>query len=271
MLQEIKESMVNQLRQVGAYDVRVANPHAGFEHALVEQHPLRLWPDCKSIIVFAVAMSPATNNIYAGPLAPWETDRNMGPVPQDIQSCDYAMDRLSRLFVASITLKGIAFLYQNGYQVAFANLQAKICAFEAGLGVYGRSGVILHPELGNRMSIGTILTDAEMEPDGRLKDFEPCTDCDLCIRKCPAQAYNPDRAYPDSWSRSRCTSKRSEIASRGLYCHNCFAVCPAGRLDDKELLAMRESVDFHRSNRRKRRGDTGPDAGAVSEEPHINN
>jgi hypothetical protein len=29
-------------------------------------------------------------------------------------------------------------------------LPEKLCAYEAGLGVYGRSGLILHPELGNR-------------------------------------------------------------------------------------------------------------------------
>ena len=248
---EIRESVIKRLRQVGAYDVRIADPRVGFEHALGEQHPLKLWPDCKSIVVFGVAMSPTTNNIYAGPRAAWETDRGMGPVPKDIESCDYAMDRLARLFVASITLKGIAFFSQSGYKVSFIDLQAKLCAFEAGLGVYGRSGIILHPELGNRMSIGTIATDAEMEPDGRLKDFEPCTDCDLCIKNCPAQAYASDKPYPDSWSRSKCVTKRAEIADKGMYCHNCFAVCPAGRLDDTTLLSIKESTDFSQHSRRK--------------------
>jgi epoxyqueuosine reductase QueG len=271
MSHELKESLINRLKQVGAYDVRIANPHAGFEHGLAEQNPSRLWPDCKSVIVFAVAMSPTANNIYAGPRAYWETDRNTGPVPQNIQSCDFAMDRLSRLFVASISLRGIAFLYQYGYKVSFANLQAKICAFEAGLGVYGRSGIILHPELGNRMSIGTILTDAEMEPDDRLKDFEPCADCDLCIRKCPAQAYDPDKTYPDSWSRSKCVSKRAEIAGKGFYCHNCFAVCPAGRLDDKALLSIKESIDFHKPGRQKMLVNNVPEGAADCPATSITN
>lgn len=244
MAHELRETLRNRLKQVGAYDVRIADPRAGFEHALRDQHPLRLWPACKSVVVFAVAMSPAANNTYAGPRASWEKERNVGPVPPDIESPDYAMDRLSRLFVASITMKGVAFLYSRGYTVSFANPQAKLCAFEAGLGVYGRSGLILHPELGNRMSIGTILTDAELRPDTPLQGFEPCTNCDLCIRKCPAHAFDPDKQYPDSWSRSKCLSKRTRIAERGLYCHNCFAVCPAGRLSDMELLSIRESASF---------------------------
>jgi ferredoxin len=31
-----------------------------------------------------------------------------------------------------------------------------------------------------------------------------------------------------------------------LYCHNCFAVCPAGKLDDEELLCIEEAKSFFR-------------------------
>jgi len=251
MLRAVKEELVNRLRQVGAYDVRIANPAAGFEHAIPDQHPLRLWPACKSVVVFAVAMSPTMNNTYVGVRAPGEKDRNVGPVPQDIQSCDFAMDRLSRLFVASIRLQGMAFLSNQGHRVSFTNPQSKLSAFEAGLGVHGRSGLILHPELGNRMSIGTILTDAKLEPDTRLEDFEPCTSCNLCIRKCPAHAYDPKKPYPESWSKARCTAKRVQIAAEGLYCHNCFVVCPAGRLNDGELSRTRKATSLHVPHRRK--------------------
>lgn len=251
MSQGLKADIVERLKQVGACDVRIANPRIGFEHGLQAQQPLTLWPEGMSVIVFAVAMAPRTNNIYAGPLAPWEAERNLGPVPRDICSVDYGMDRLSRLFVSSVTLKGVAFLQQRGYKVGFVQLQLKLCAFESGLGVYGRSGLIIHPTLGNRMSIGAIFTDAEMEPDDRLSGFEPCTDCDLCIRRCPAKAFDPDKTYPESWSRAKCTSKRSEIAKKGYYCHNCFAVCPAGRMEDEKLLSFKESVNFYKPIRRE--------------------
>ena len=241
MASELKEGLVARLRQVGAYEVRIANPTKGFEHAIAGQHPLKLWPACQSIIVFAVAMSPTVNNTYVGVRAPSKKERNVGPVPENIESSEYAMDRLSRLFVASITLKGMAYLVRRGHQVSFTNPQAKLSAFEAGLGVYGRSGLILHRELGNRMSIGTIMTDAEIEPDERLEDFEPCAGCDLCVRECPAGAYDPEKKYPESFSRERCMAKRAEIGAEGLYCHNCFAVCPAGRLKDGELSCTREA------------------------------
>jgi ferredoxin len=198
------------------------------------------------MVVFAVACSPKGNNLYLGPHAPWEGERFIGPVPSWIQSEAHAMDRLSRLFIASITLKGLMFLSDSGCEVSFARPQHKLSAFEAGIGVYGRSGLILHPVLGNRLRLGVIMTDAELAPDGRLEGYDPCADCDMCIRACPAKAFDQDRAYPDSFTREKCMSRRAEIASRELYCHNCWAVCPAGKIEDAGLVAIEEAESFFR-------------------------
>ncbi len=247
MSHELKVQLINRLKQSGAYDVRIADPRNGFEHALPGQHPLELWPGCRSIIVYAVAMSPEANNTYAGPRAPWHGERNLGPIPTNIESDDFALDRLSRLFTASVTLKGTILLSGLGHQVKFVNplaIQAKLCAFEAGLGVYGRSGLILHPELGTRLNIGLILTDAELPADSRLSEFFPCSDCGSCIRRCPAQAFDAEKNYPESFSREKCMTKRVQLAEQGLYCHNCYLVCPATRFDDQGLFSSREAVIF---------------------------
>jgi epoxyqueuosine reductase QueG len=244
---DLKRQLVDRLKQAGAYDVRIADPHVGFEHALSGQHPLEVWDQCRSVVVFAVACPPQGNNTYLGPYAPWQGERYIGPVPEWIQSEDHAMDRLTRLFIASITLKGMAFLSDRGCDVSFRRPQHKLSAFEAGIGVYGRSGLILHPVLGNRLRLGVILTDIALAPDGRLEGFAPCEDCDLCIKACPARAFDPAKSYPHSFSRQKCTSKRAEIASRALYCHNCYAVCPAGEIEDEELMAIEKAESSFRA------------------------
>ena len=241
MASDLKQGLVNRLKQVGAYDVRIANPNVGFEHVLEGQHPLELWQHCRSVIVFAVACSPETNNTYIGPYAPWPGERDIGPVPQNLRSSEHAAHRLVWLFIASIKLRGMEYLKTKGHSFSFRQSRLKLSAFEAGIGVYGRSGLIIHPLLGNRMSLGAIMTDAVLEPDGRLEGFEPCENCDLCIKECPAEAFDPTKRYPHSWSRKKCTSKRADIAQKGLYCHNCFAVCPAGKGKDEELLSIREA------------------------------
>jgi epoxyqueuosine reductase QueG len=161
------------------------------------------------------------------------------------------MDRISRLLVSSITMKGMTFLTQRGHGVSFEKPQFKLSAFEAGLGVYGRSGIILNPVLGNRMSLGVIMTDAPMETDGRLEDFRPCEDCDKCIQACPAKAFDNDKEYPESWSRETCVAKRNEIAAKDMFCHNCFAACPAGTISDRELLSIKTAESFYKPHRFK--------------------
>jgi epoxyqueuosine reductase QueG len=251
MEQDLKIALIKRLKQVGAYDVRVADPRVGFEYALHEKHPLVYWPACKSIIVYCVPRSPEMNNTYLGPYSLWNGDRHLGPVPNNLVSSEYALIRLSNLFMASVTLKGMLFLQTRGYETRHpeVEIQLKLCAYESGLGVYGRSGLILHPGLGNRMILGAILTDALLEPDPPLEDFSPCEDCSICITGCPAHAYDATKEYPDSWSKGKCLAKREEILKAGLFCHNCFAVCPAGRLKDDELFLKREAVSFYKRKR----------------------
>ena len=253
----LKADLVERLKQVGAFEVRVADPKEGFDKALPGQHPLQFWDRCLSLVAFAVAMAPQTNNLYLGPYAPYQGPRKLGPVPKDIQSEKLAMDRLSRIFVSSITMKGMMLLAERGYDVSFARPQLKLSAYEAGLGVYGRSGVILNPVLGNRMSIGVIMTNAVLEADSRLKDYHPCVDCDKCIKACPAKAFERDKEYPESWFREACVAKRDEIAKKGLYCHNCFAVCPAGEIKDNALLSVKAADSFFKQHRFKLEYKTG--------------
>ncbi len=245
----LKDSLCSRLAQAGAFDTRVADPAAGFEHSAEGMHPLDLWPGCRSIVVFAVAHSSMTNNIYAGPFSPFEGDRQLGPMPSFIADPRFALERLSRLFVSSIRLKGISFLEEAGWRTSTRFPQLKLAACEAGLGVYGRSGVLIHPVLGSRFSLGAIMTDAPMEPDGRLEGFDPCGSCTECAKACPAHAIDGGRRYPDSWSREKCLEKRAEVDSLGLYCNNCFASCPAGRIPDEDLLSIRKADSLMKRQR----------------------
>jgi epoxyqueuosine reductase QueG len=239
---ELRTELNEVLGQAGAWDVGFADPKEGFEHVLEGYHPLEVWPDCRTVIVYAVPMSPEMNDTYLGPYSPWQGRELPFPVPGNILSEEYALCRMVRLTSGYVQMTGMAVLEARGYRTTFRRIQYKPAAYEAGLGVYGRSGLVLHPELGSRMCLGVIMTDAQLPPDRPLRDFDPCGDCTVCIDGCPAGAYSPDGSYPEAWSRDTCMARRAEIDAEGLYCNRCMAACPAGSIPDGELLRVSRAV-----------------------------
>ena len=113
-------------------------------------------------------------------------------------------------------------------------------AMDAGLGVMGRSGLLLTREFGPRVRICKVITDLELVPtENEYPTMEEvCGDCSLCVEACEADAlssaeqptfeiltksnnpgvlrwqFNPEKCF-DYWL---------EI---GRDCSNCMAACPA--------------------------------------------
>ena len=68
----------------------------------------------------------------------------------------------------------------------------KHAALAAGLGVGGKSCLLLTPEWGPRIRLSAVVTEAVLEPDSMLKD-DYCGDCHLCIDACPTGAILPGK------------------------------------------------------------------------------
>lgn len=60
----------------------------------------------------------------------------------------------------------------------------------SGLGWKGKNGLLLSPEYGPRIEVGTVLTDAVLEEENP-SDIGKCPDdCTICIEKCPVNALD---------------------------------------------------------------------------------
>ncbi len=145
----------------------------------------------------------------------------------------------------SAVLLGMAQYIRNlGYQ-AIASMNdtalAIPLAMQAGLGEYGRHGLVISPELGPRFRIGKIFTDMPLASDTPIEfGVEAfCNQCDRCADKCPAKAI--PHGEPDwqpvnissikgvkKWSvdGEKCFSYWSKINSD---CAVCVRVCPYTR------------------------------------------
>ena len=67
----------------------------------------------------------------------------------------------------------------------------KAYAAKAGLGFIGKNSLLIHPEFGSYVFLGTILTTVKLTPTKRAIK-KSCGSCTLCVDTCPAQAITPD-------------------------------------------------------------------------------
>jgi epoxyqueuosine reductase QueG len=111
----------------------------------------------------------------------------------------------------------------------------KMAATSAGLGWIGKNGLLINPEHGPRLSLATVLTDAQLRPDVPIEHCR-CGECRLCIEHCPSRAITGSewsRSSPFvelvrlNACRSHKTSKRQTAGKPN--CGLCINICPYGR------------------------------------------
>ena len=119
--------------------------------------------------------------------------------------------------------------YSNG------PIAEKPMAQRAGVGWYGKNGIILTKEYGSWIVLGELITNIELEPDQPLQ--ESCKNCQMCIEACPTKAI----IEPYILDKSKCLQYIThrqlvmpypirEIWGNRLYgCTTCQEVCPLNR------------------------------------------
>ncbi len=145
----------------------------------------------------------------------------------------------------AVTLLALAQYIRNlGYR-AYASMNDTAAsipyAIKAGLGEYGRHGLLITEELGPRLRIGKVFTDLPLGHD-RPKRFgvkEFCNTCRRCSAECPPQAITWDDPSKRIYNRSniRGVKKWTTDAEKCFSfwvkqvtdCSICLRVCPYNR------------------------------------------
>ena len=225
---DLKSDLERFVRDFGAYSMRVADASKGFENAVPSCRPKGVMGNCNSVVVFA---------IYAG----LDYYRSL-----KIENKITGEDRIMHIFRDWIQFKMVEHLQEKGHSAVvptgffnrekmISRFSFKLAAYEAGLGVYGRCRVIITPEHGPRVNLGVVLTDANLEPDGRLTDFNPCLKCRLCATLCPPKAIREDVSPPMGHDRDKCINfilkLREKTRDQHFYCGYCYDFCPVGKTD----------------------------------------
>ncbi len=222
---ELKNGVVQLVKDLGAYEIRIADP-SGFENAIPGCRPHDIWKHCNSVIVFG---------LFVG----LDYYRSL-----QLERKTVGENRIMHIFRDWIQYKVAEFLQERRLNAVIPTglfdqerlihrLSLKLAAYEAGLGVYGRCSIIITPEYGPRVNLGVVLTNARLEPDQKLRKFNPCRNCQRCVNSCPPGAISEHRNPPTGYSRDRCVGfiqkLREELCNKQFLCGYCYNLCPIGK------------------------------------------
>jgi epoxyqueuosine reductase len=193
--------------------------------------PTDILPGAKSIIILGLKMLDAQTD-----LLPLEGDTSSNSPRQAMfsghntflsQQLDTAGYRLSRL----LEKKGFHAYHQlastGGIDGRYLTglLSLKHIAAKAGIGVIGRSSLLITPSYGPRVRLTAVVTDAVIDTDEPLQE-DYCSACPgLCISQCPANSLEePSPGSPYQINRFAC----NQYLNTRPTCSICLKVCPIG-------------------------------------------
>jgi len=213
----------NFARRSGADLVGIARAES-FSAAPKSHHPEDLLRGAKSVVVMAVrlldsSLERAPSREYAIVYA---------VVNKELDRVAYAVAR----FLEDEGFRAIQIPVSSPYDAekTMGDLSHRHAAHLAGLGVFGKSNLLITPQFGPRVRLVSVITDAPLFPDNQL-DTDLCGDCFKCIVACPAKAlrvkYLTDKQKCDR--RHVQLGKALQLDPGMIACGVCIRVCPAAR------------------------------------------
>jgi epoxyqueuosine reductase QueG len=100
------------------------------------------------------------------------------------------------------------------------HLSHKKVGYLAGLGGIGLNNLLVHPDLGARFRLVTVLTDMPLQADRPLRGG--CEECMECLETCPAQAIKKRK---EDFDHLACYEKLQEFRKKGIVGQHICGVC----------------------------------------------
>jgi len=208
--------------QYGA-DICGVAPVARFVDAPKGFHPCDIYPDCRSVVVFASHFPLST--LQAKTNAPYTLVRN-----RMVDKLDWISFHVSgELETEGVVSVPIPSAEPYEYWDAGRNhgrgiLSLKHAGVLAGLGVLGKNTLLINERFGNMIWLGAILVSIDLEPDP-IASYEGCiSGCTVCIDSCPQHAL--DGITIDQ---KLCRERSISYTDGGgwvLSCNICRKICP---------------------------------------------
>jgi epoxyqueuosine reductase len=193
-----------------------------FENAPKGFHPLDVYTETKSVIVFgkqfSASLFQATTNV------PYTFAKN-----KSVELLDNISIKLS-FYIESEGYKAIPIPSDEPYEYwnsqnrhGRAILSLKHLAQLSGIGCIGKNTLLINQKYGNRLYLGAVITNAELTEDDLGSNLCP-KNCSICIKSCPQSALDGITV-----NQKECRKICGSVTDGGGFvysCNICRKVCP---------------------------------------------
>lgn len=222
----MQNSIIKQLAyQLGADVCGIANIER-FQYAPKGFHPTDILSGAKSVIVFGKQFPKGT--FISTSTAPYTLVRNL--LIQEI-------DKLALTLACKIEENGSVSVpipssepyefWDSSKRHGRGIISLKHSAELAGIGSIGKNTLLINEKFGNRLWLGGVITDLELEPD-QLTENYCLKNCRICIDTCPQTALN-EITIDQKKCREICFSS-TEGGGWLIACNLCRTQCPLAEI-----------------------------------------
>lgn len=218
MKDKIKKIFIN----LGAELCGVANIDL-FADAPMGFNPRDIYPDCKSVVVFAKKIPKGL--AYVSPRIIYQQFNSISPVELDRISylASNEIEKIYDIIAVPIPSDGPYDYWDSDKLEGRGIISMKHAAVLAGIGSLGKSTLLLNSQFGNMINLGAVLINLNLPSDSPAESV--CIKgCRLCIDNCPVKAINENGV-----TQKLCREHAYSINERGydvVNCNKCRVICP---------------------------------------------
>jgi len=186
-----QDSLRKKLIELGADDVRFVSINAP---RLREERDeiVELLPRARTLVSFCVRMNPEALRAPPRSVANLEFHH----VNDSTDDIAHRIAKYLKSLGHRAVHPGAGFpMEMHRFPGKIWTISHKLVAEASGLGKMGIHRNVIHPQFGNFIFLGTVVTDLELDAPETPLDYSPCMSCKLCVAACPTGAIGKDGSF----------------------------------------------------------------------------